>query len=80
MDAELASTALLAVTEDHPRHYRHDRAMRRSTWVTSRASGWWRVEITRKKGERWISVPSLDKQEEPAGLKALKAEISRRWA
>ncbi|MEU6409104.1 Tn3 family transposase [Microbispora sp. NPDC046933] len=37
------------------------------------------VKITRKKGEPWISVPPLDKQEEPAGLKALKAEISRRW-
>ncbi|MFI7640499.1 Tn3 family transposase [Nonomuraea sp. NPDC049400] len=37
------------------------------------------VTITRKKGEPWISVPPLDKQEEPTGLKALKAEISRRW-
>ncbi|MEV3986728.1 Tn3 family transposase [Nonomuraea sp. NPDC049758] len=37
------------------------------------------VTITRKKGEPWISVPPLDKQEEPVGLKALKAEISRRW-
>lgn len=38
------------------------------------------VKITRKKGDPWISVPPLGKQEEPAGLKALKAEISRRWA
>ncbi|GAA2208290.1 hypothetical protein GCM10009850_037480 [Nonomuraea monospora] len=37
------------------------------------------VAITRRKGEPWISVPPLDKQEEPTGLKALKAEISRRW-
>ncbi|WP_326642619.1 Tn3 family transposase [Nonomuraea fuscirosea] len=37
------------------------------------------VKITRKKGEPWISVPPLGKQEEPVGLKALKAEISRRW-
>ncbi len=37
------------------------------------------VKITRKKGEPWISVPPLVKQEEPTGLKALKAEISRRW-
>ncbi len=37
------------------------------------------VKITRKKGEPWISVPPLGKQEEPAGLKALKKEISRRW-
>ncbi|MGV9771418.1 hypothetical protein [Streptosporangium sp. NPDC003464] len=29
------------------------------------------VKITRKKGEPWISVPPLDKQEEPAGLTAL---------
>jgi len=34
------------------------------------------VKITRKKGESWISVPPLVKQEEPTGL---KAEISRRW-
>ncbi|MER7363058.1 Tn3 family transposase [Nonomuraea wenchangensis] len=37
------------------------------------------VKISRKKGEPWISVPPLGKQEEPVGLKALKAEISRRW-
>ncbi|MEV4116043.1 hypothetical protein [Nonomuraea sp. NPDC049695] len=37
------------------------------------------MKITRKKGEPWISVPPLGKQEEPAGLRALKAEISRRW-
>ncbi|MFG1687834.1 Tn3 family transposase [Nonomuraea sp. NPDC049269] len=37
------------------------------------------VKITRKKSEPWISVPPLGKQEEPTGLKALKAEISRRW-
>ncbi|WP_051753584.1 Tn3 family transposase [Streptosporangium amethystogenes] len=37
------------------------------------------VKITRKKGEPWISVPPLGKQEEPACLKALKVEISRRW-
>ncbi|MFI7642333.1 Tn3 family transposase [Nonomuraea sp. NPDC049400] len=37
------------------------------------------VKLTRKKGEAWISVPPIGKQEEPAGLKALKQEISRRW-
>jgi hypothetical protein len=37
------------------------------------------VKITGKKGEPWISVLPLGKQEEPVGLKALKAEISRRW-
>ncbi|MCA2222344.1 Tn3 family transposase [Nonomuraea aurantiaca] len=37
------------------------------------------MKITRKKGEPWISVPPLGKQEEPTGLKARKAEISRRW-
>ncbi|MEV4250674.1 Tn3 family transposase [Streptosporangium canum] len=47
---------------------RLDKAMRKGT-----TGG---VKITRKKGEPWISVPPLGKQEEPAGL---KAEISRRW-
>ncbi|HEX4812518.1 MAG TPA: hypothetical protein VFV66_07170 [Nonomuraea sp.] len=50
---------------------RLDEAMRKGT-----TGG---VKITRKKGESWISVPPLGKQKEPTGLKALKAEISRRW-
>ncbi|GAA3507742.1 hypothetical protein GCM10023075_64820 [Streptosporangium album] len=37
------------------------------------------VRITRKKGEPWIAVPPVTKQPEPARLKALKEEISRRW-
>lgn len=37
------------------------------------------VKITRKKGEPWISVPAVTRQSEPANLKALKEEISRRW-
>ena len=38
------------------------------------------MKITRKKGEPWISVPPVAKQPEPATLKALKEEISRRWS
>ncbi|MFI0487471.1 Tn3 family transposase [Actinomadura sp. 9N215] len=37
------------------------------------------VRITRKKGEPWISVPPVARQPEPANLRALKEEISRRW-
>ncbi|GAA2440653.1 hypothetical protein GCM10010191_65740 [Actinomadura vinacea] len=37
------------------------------------------VKITRRKGEPWISVPPLARQPEPANLKRLKEEISRRW-
>src|ERR1035441_2337877 len=37
------------------------------------------VRITRRKGEPWISVPPAARQVEPASLKALKEEISRRW-
>ena len=37
------------------------------------------VKITRKKGEPWIAVPPVTKQPEPANLRALKEEISRRW-
>jgi hypothetical protein len=37
------------------------------------------VTITRKKGEPWIGVPLVARQPEPATLKALKEEISRRW-
>ncbi|MGH3823403.1 MAG: hypothetical protein ACRDRA_11340 [Pseudonocardiaceae bacterium] len=37
------------------------------------------VRITRRRGEPWISVPAVGKQPEPANLKALKEEISRRW-
>jgi TnpA family transposase len=37
------------------------------------------VKITRKKGEPWIAVPPVTRQPEPASLKALKEEISRRW-
>ena len=36
------------------------------------------VKITRKNGEPWIAVPPLARQPEPASLKALKEEISRR--
>lgn len=37
------------------------------------------VRITMRKGEPWIAVPPVLKQDEPASLKALKEEISRRW-
>ncbi|MEI5100225.1 Tn3 family transposase [Streptomyces sp. PmtG] len=37
------------------------------------------VEITTKRGEPWIKVSPLGKQEEPENLTALKAEIQRRW-
>ncbi len=37
------------------------------------------VRITRRKGEPWISVLPVARQVEPASLKALKEEISRRW-
>ncbi|WP_308433416.1 Tn3 family transposase [Streptomyces alanosinicus] len=37
------------------------------------------VEITSKRGEPWIKVSPLGKQEEPENLTALKTEIQRRW-
>jgi TnpA family transposase len=37
------------------------------------------VRITTRRGEPWISVPSLKKLPEPANLVALKGEVQRRW-
>ncbi len=37
------------------------------------------VAITRRRGEPWLAVPHLDKQPEPANLRALKDEVERRW-
>ena len=37
------------------------------------------VAVTTRRGEPWIKVPPLDKQEEPENLTAVKAEIERRW-
>jgi TnpA family transposase len=37
------------------------------------------VEVTTRRGEPWIKVSPLGKQEEPENLVALKAEIERRW-
>jgi hypothetical protein len=37
------------------------------------------VTVTVRRGEPWIKVPPLDKQEEPENLAAVKAEIERRW-
>ncbi|KAB8191965.1 hypothetical protein FH608_028920 [Nonomuraea phyllanthi] len=43
-------------------------------YVVVTARGYRAVAVRKR-----ISVPPLGKQEEPAGLKALKQEISRRW-
>ncbi|MDQ1014317.1 hypothetical protein QFZ43_000866 [Streptomyces afghaniensis] len=37
------------------------------------------VKVTTRKGEPWITVPKLDKLDEPTGLTALKEEVVRRW-
>jgi len=37
------------------------------------------VRIVTRRGEAWISVPKLEKAEEPENLSALKGEIRRRW-
>ncbi|NGO71269.1 Tn3 family transposase, partial [Streptomyces boncukensis] len=37
------------------------------------------VEVTTRRGEPWIKVSPLGKQEEPENLVELKAEIERRW-
>ncbi|MCQ8194326.1 Tn3 family transposase [Streptomyces rugosispiralis] len=34
---------------------------------------------TTRHGEPWISVPKLEKLDEPTGLQALKDEVVRRW-
>jgi TnpA family transposase len=37
------------------------------------------VKVTTRRGEPWITVPKLDKLDEPTGLEALKEEVVRRW-
>jgi hypothetical protein len=37
------------------------------------------VRITNRRGEPWITVPTLDAQPEPQTLQALKQEVMRRW-
>ena len=37
------------------------------------------VRITNRRGEPWITVPTLDAQPEPKTLEALKQEVMRRW-
>ncbi|EXU66496.1 transposase [Streptomyces sp. PRh5] len=37
------------------------------------------VKVTTRKGEPWITVPKLEKLDEPTGLAALKDEVVRRW-
>ncbi|AQW48273.1 Tn3 family transposase [Streptomyces violaceusniger] len=37
------------------------------------------VRVTTRHGEPWISVPKLEKLDEPTGLTALKDEVVRRW-
>ncbi|MEV0375549.1 transposase [Streptomyces sp. NPDC050636] len=37
------------------------------------------VNVTTRHGEPWISVPKLEKLDEPTGLQALKDEVVRRW-
>jgi len=37
------------------------------------------VRIVTRRGEPWISVPKLDKLEEPESLSELKGEVRRRW-
>ncbi|MGH3810806.1 MAG: Tn3 family transposase, partial [Pseudonocardiaceae bacterium] len=57
---------------------RHTAALGRlNAALRKRATGG--VRITTRKGEPWISVPSIAKRPEPVTLTALKEEISRRW-
>ncbi|MDF5757406.1 Tn3 family transposase [Spongiactinospora sp. TRM90649] len=37
------------------------------------------VKVTTRHGEPWITVPKLEKLDEPTGLQALKEEVVRRW-
>ncbi|MFF3395059.1 hypothetical protein ACFYW1_29500 [Streptomyces sp. NPDC002669] len=37
------------------------------------------VKVAASKGEPWITVPKLEPLAEPAGLAALKDEVTRRW-
>jgi hypothetical protein len=37
------------------------------------------VKVTTRKGEPWVTVPKLEKLDEPTGLAALKEEVVRRW-
>ncbi|MEU5470524.1 hypothetical protein [Streptomyces lydicus] len=37
------------------------------------------VKVTTRHGEPWITVPKLEKLDEPTGLQALKDEVVRRW-
>ena len=37
------------------------------------------VRIANRRGEPWITVPTLDAQPEPQTLEALKQEVMRRW-
>ncbi|WP_225835063.1 Tn3 family transposase [Streptomyces sp. NK08204] len=37
------------------------------------------VKVTARHGEPWITMPKLEKLDEPTGLQALKDEVVRRW-
>ncbi|MFI1422070.1 Tn3 family transposase [Streptomyces sp. NPDC020731] len=37
------------------------------------------VKVTTRHGDPWITVPKLEKLDEPTGLQALKDEVVRRW-
>jgi hypothetical protein len=37
------------------------------------------VKVTTRHGEPWISLPKLEKLDEPTGLQALEDEVVRRW-
>ncbi|MDN3057063.1 Tn3 family transposase [Streptomyces sp. SRF1] len=37
------------------------------------------VKVTTRRGDPWVTVPKLEKLEEPTGLQALKEEVIRRW-
>ncbi|MFE7245344.1 Tn3 family transposase [Streptomyces sp. NPDC057580] len=37
------------------------------------------VKVTTRHGDPWITVPKLEKQDEPTGLQTLKDEVIRRW-
>ncbi|WP_052270159.1 Tn3 family transposase [Streptomyces sp. MUSC 125] len=37
------------------------------------------VKVTTRHGEPWVTVPKLEKLDEPTGLQALKEEVVRRW-
>jgi hypothetical protein len=57
---------------------RHRAALDRlNTAMTKGTTGG--VRLTARRGQSWISVPTLEKLPEPTNLGAIKAEVQRRW-